>query len=229
MAYNDAGIMAIEASGLVVNGTTITGLAWPLTKMPTFQTRIQRAVSGRELRALDYPFPIWQFQLGCNFLRDQWDTRGGFALGTGFDELRILYSLYLLCYGAYGTFLFSDPTDNQRVGQYVGTGNSNTATFELLASYGSGPAFYDQVRAPQTVSAVYLNGITQNPVTYSVASGLNSTGTLTFSTPPATGAVITADFSFYFRCRFVDDALSFENFLYQLWSLKALKFLSVFA
>ncbi len=28
---------------------TLPGLAWSVTKSPTFQTRIQRAVSGREL------------------------------------------------------------------------------------------------------------------------------------------------------------------------------------
>ncbi|MBV8121122.1 MAG: DUF2460 domain-containing protein [Alphaproteobacteria bacterium] len=226
--YDDAGTLAVTASGLAVNGTPITGLAWPVTKLPTFQTRIQRAVSGRELRTLDYPYPIWQFQLGVNFLRDQNDTRGTGGLGTGFNELRTLYSLYLACYGAYGTFLFSDPTDNQRTGQYLGTGNSSTAAFQLLASYGSGPIFTDQVRAVQTVNSVYLNGITQNPSTYNCPTGLNSTGVVTFLTPPATNAVIAADFTFYFRCRFVDDSLTFENFLHQLWSLKSLKFLSVF-
>ena len=48
----------------------LPGLAWSVTKTPTFQTRIQRAVSGRELRALDYPFPLWQFTLVFAFLRD---------------------------------------------------------------------------------------------------------------------------------------------------------------
>jgi len=41
----------------------LPGLSWGVTKTPTFQTRIQRAVSGRELRALDYPYPLWQFAL----------------------------------------------------------------------------------------------------------------------------------------------------------------------
>ena len=48
----------------------LSGLAWSVTKTPTFQTRIQRAVSGRELRALDYPYPLWQFALVYDFLRD---------------------------------------------------------------------------------------------------------------------------------------------------------------
>jgi len=35
---------------------SLPGLAWSVTKTPIFQTRIQRAVSGRESRALDYPY-----------------------------------------------------------------------------------------------------------------------------------------------------------------------------
>ena len=42
----------------------LPGLAW---SEPTFQTPIQRAVSGRELRALDYPYPLWQFALVYDF------------------------------------------------------------------------------------------------------------------------------------------------------------------
>ena len=55
----------------------LPGLAWSVTKSPTFQTRIQRAVSGRELRALDYPYPLWQFTLVFDFLH---------GLGAAFSE-----------------------------------------------------------------------------------------------------------------------------------------------
>ncbi len=39
--------------------------------------------------------------------------------------------------------------------------------------------------------------------------------------------VITVDFTYYFRCRFVDDSYSFENFMFQLWQLKKLTFITV--
>ena len=77
---------------------SLPGLAWGVTKTPTFQTRIQRAVSGRELRALDYPYPLWQFTLVFDFLRDN--------PTAGYDELRTLMGFFLLCRGAFGTFLF---------------------------------------------------------------------------------------------------------------------------
>ena len=74
------------------------------------------------------------------------------------------------------------------------------------------------------VSAVYLNGIRQATALWSVDP---TTGILTFGAPPPLGAVITVDFSYYFRCRFMSDAYGFENFMFRLWSLKKLDFISV--
>jgi uncharacterized protein (TIGR02217 family) len=197
----------------------LAGLAWSVTKAPTFQTRIQRAVSGRELRALDYPSPLWQFTLVFAFLRDNPEA--------GFDELRTLMGFYLSCQGAFGTFLFQDPSDFQITDEYLGTGDSSTSIFQLQRTMGTalpGGGFAEPIVAPNSVNAIYFNGITQNASTYSVDP---NTGLVTFATPPATGLVITADFSYWFRCRFVDDSYDFENFMYRLWQLKKLTFISV--
>jgi uncharacterized protein (TIGR02217 family) len=197
----------------------LPGLAWSVTKAPTFQTRIQRAVSGRELRALDYPYPLWQFTLVFAFLRD--------SPTAGFDELRTLMGFYLTCQGAYGTFLFQDPSDYQAVAQYIGTGDSSLGVFQLQRTLGTAlpsGGFVEPIVAPNLVTAVYFDGIVQSSSSYSVDP---DTGLLTFGTPPATGLVITADFTYSFRCRFVDDSCDFENFMYRLWQLKKLAFISV--
>lgn len=198
---------------------SLPGLAWSVTKSPTFQTRIQRAVSGRELRALDYPYPLWQFTLVFNFLRDN--------PSAGYDELRTLMGFFLSCQGAYGTFLFRDLSDYQVAGQSLGTGDSSTTAFQLQRAMGTtlaGGGFIEPIVAPNVVSALYFDGITQNPAGYSVDP---DTGIVTFETPPPTGLEITADFSYWFRCRFVDDSYDFENFMYRLWQLKKLTFISV--
>jgi uncharacterized protein (TIGR02217 family) len=198
---------------------SMPGLAWSVIKTPTFQTRIQRAVSGRELRALDYPFPLWQFTLVFDLLRDN--------PATGYDELRTLMGFFMLCQGAYGTFLFEDPSDHQVTGQQIGIGNASTTVFQLQRAMGAtllGGGFLEPIVAPNVVSAVYLDGITQSPGTYSVDA---STGLLTFDTAPGSGLIITVDCSYYFRCRFTDDSYAFENFMFQLWQLKKLTFISV--
>src|ERR1700730_17295866 len=94
---------------------TLPGLAWSVTKTPTFQTRIQRAASGRELRALDYPYPLWQFALVYDFLRDH--------PPAGYYDRRPVVGFYMLCQVAFGTFLFQDPSGCQVSGQQIGTGN----------------------------------------------------------------------------------------------------------
>jgi uncharacterized protein (TIGR02217 family) len=207
MAVNDVGVFP-----------SLPGLSWSVTKSPVAQTRIQRAVSGRELRAMDYPYPLYQFQLVFNFLRQT----------PGYNELSTLLGFMEACYGAYGTFLFDDPSDDTATGQGIGTGDSSTTQFQLQYAKGAGVAFVRPIDAVNVLSAVYFDGITQSPSTYSCASGSNSTGLVTFNTPPPSGVALTADFTYYFRCRFADDSYQFENFMYQLWQLKKLTFISVF-
>ena len=197
----------------------LPGLAWSVTKSPTFQTRIQRAASGRELRALDYPYPLWQFTLVFDFLRDN--------PAAGFDELRTLMGFFMLCQGAFGTFLFQDPSDDRVSGQQIGTGDTLRTVFQLQRTMGEtlpGGGFLEPILAPNVVSAVYFNGIIQDPAGYGVDS---MTGLVTFNTAPGSGLIITADYSYYFRCRFVDDSYAFENFMFRLWQLKKLTFISV--
>ena len=76
----------------------LPGLTWSVTKTPIFQTRIQRAVSGRELRALDYPYPLWQFALVYDFLRDD--------QAAGYDELRTLLGFSCFARERSGHFCF---------------------------------------------------------------------------------------------------------------------------
>lgn len=54
---------------------SLPGQGWSVTKSPRFATRIQRAVSGRELRALDQPYPLWTWTLTYPLLRDRNDAR----------------------------------------------------------------------------------------------------------------------------------------------------------
>jgi uncharacterized protein (TIGR02217 family) len=88
-----------------------------------------------------------------------------------------------------------------------------------------GGGFAEPITAPNSLSAIYFDGVVQSPSGYSLAS---TTGLLTFTTPPPAGQIVTADFTYYFLVRFADDSADFENFLYQLWALKQVKFQSVF-
>lgn len=199
----------------------LAGLGWSVTKAPRFATRTQKAISGRQLRIVDQPNPIWTWTLTYSLLRDKWDTRQSGGLGAGFDELRTLAGFFLRQQGAFAPFLFDDPTDDTIAGQSIGTGDSSTMAFQLVRTMGG---FAEPINAPNTVSAIYFNGVLQSPAGYTVDA---TTGLVTFAAAPPAGQVITSDFTYYFRVHFTNDANEFENFMYQLWSLKQIKFESV--
>ena len=178
-------------------------------------------ISGRELRIADQLNPIWTFTLTYEILRDKHDTRGPSGLGAGFDELRTLAGFFLQQQGAFAPFLFDDPTDDAVFAQAIGTGNSSTTVFQLVRNFGG---FSEPIVAPNLVSAIYFNGVLQSSSGYTVDA---ATGLITFTAPPPSGQAISADFTYYFRVRFADDTAEFENFMYQLWSLKQVKLQSV--
>ena len=200
---------------------SLPGLGWSVVKTPRFSTRIQRAVSGRELRVLDQPYPVWTWTLTYALLRDKWDSRGAAGPGSGYDELRTLAGFFLQQQGALQPFLFDDPSDDSVAGQALGTGDSSTGAFQLVRTM---LGFAEPITAPNAVAAVYLDGVRQDPSGYTVDA---ATGLVTFAAPPSAGQAITADFTYLFRVRFADDTAEFENFMYQLWQLKQVKLQSV--
>lgn len=200
----------------------LPGLGWSVTKAPAFSTRLQTSISGRELRLLDHPDPIWEWKLTYSFLRDKNDTRGGTGRGTGFDELRQLAGFFLARRGSFESFLFNDPTDNLATDETIGVGDGSNVNFQLYRSFGP---YQERMTAPIPASVVLKdNGVTVTSGTYVVSS---LTGVVVFLSPPASGHTITATFSYYFRVRFSEDSAEFENFMYQLWELREIKLKSV--
>ena len=201
---------------------SLPGLGWSVVKSPRFATRIQRAVNGRELRALDQPNPIWSWTLTYPLLRDRSDARAPSGAAIGYDELRTLAGFFLQQQGALQPFLFDDPTDNAVMAQPLGAGDSSRTAFQLLRTMGS---FAEPVTAPNAVSAIYFDGILQPAADYIVDA---ATGLVTFAAPPPAGRIVAADFTYYFRVRFSDDTAEFENFMIQLWQARQIKLQSVF-
>ena len=78
--------------------------------------------------------------------------------------------------------------------------------------------------APNVVGNVKIAGVVQAGGSYSVNA---NTGQLTFTTAPASGAAVSATYSYYFRCRFFEDSMDFEKFMSQLWAAKSVKFISL--
>ncbi len=196
---------------------TLAGLGWSSHKQPTFSTIVASHVSGREVRNALYQNPIWQFELTFDGLTSS--ASGAFAAGLGANSLQSLMGLFLQCRGQYGTFLYTDPTDNAVAGQAIATGDGAMTSFTFARTLGG---FVEPVGWVTNVSNVYLNGVNQ-PSGWS----LSQPNSLVFTTAPGAGLVVSASFAYAFQCRFDDDAEDFEQFMANLWTVKSLKFRSV--
>ncbi|MBU3640019.1 DUF2460 domain-containing protein [Polynucleobacter sp. AP-RePozz3-80-G7] len=185
---------------------TLPGLNWSNKKTPIWSTNIQTSSSGKELRASYFSYPKWQFSLSYEFLRD-----------NGEDELQALIGLFNQCRGSFDTFLYTDPDDNSVVDQAFGVGDGVTTKFGLVRSYAS---CIEPVMATNGTPIIKKDGTPTTAFT-------QTNNLITFASPPANGQLLTWSGAFYYKCRFLQDSMDFEQFLYHLWTAKKVEFVSV--
>ncbi len=194
----------------------LPGLKMDSTKTPIWSSLVLTGTSGREQRAAFWSYPRWKFSLAYDLLRSD-------ALG----ELQTVAGFFNSRQGQYDSFLYADPTDCTATGQAIGLGDGATKVFPLLRSFGG---FIEPVAAVNVLGAVYLNGVAQSipgAVTTSDTLGYGHANALSFAVAPASGVAISADFSFYFRCRFLADQYDFDRFMNTFWEMKQIEFESV--
>lgn len=190
---------------------SLPGLKWSAKRSPEFSTTIKTSVSGREYRAANMAYPRYRYRLAYEFLRD---------FRTGVDELRTLVGFFTARQGAFDSFLFTDPNDSSVTTETFGTGNGTTTAFQLVRSFGG---FSEPVYNLNGSPSIYKAGVLQTLTTHYTIS---SSGVVTFVSAPANGNALTWTGSFYRRCRFLQDAADFEEFLNDLWELKQLEFIT---
>ena len=195
---------------------SLAGLSWSRHKKPGFSTRVASHVSGREVRVALMSYPLYEFEAVYNGLASSATPS---FIGLGAASLQSLMGFFLQLQGQFGTFLYTDPDDTAVTGQAFATGNGTTTAFTIERSLGG---FLEPVGWVTTLSKVYLNGAPQ-------ASGytLTAPNTLTFTSAPGSGVIVSADFAYAFNCRFLDDQMDFEEFMSNLWKLDSMKFRSV--
>lgn len=217
----------------VLSFPVLVGLGWNMKRTPMWGmqspgTSIQESVSGKETRVARWTYPRWGFELsyaGDGFLLQgtlAGATRSDFANLAGFFNARS---------GQYDSFLYTDPDDNAVVGQQIGTGDGTTTIFNMVRAFGGfvEPTLAVNLGASITIK---LNGTptaAYNISTWQMFTGNAGAiqGQIRFNSAPGAGVVITADFSYYWPCRFVDDHIDFEKFMTQLYSAGSVKFCSL--
>ena len=188
---------------------TLPGLQFPIGKTPVLRTQVIQAVSGREVRGSYQQYPLYEFSLSYEFLRDN-------NLGTEADTL---LGFVLTVGGMLQSFLYNDATDNAVTAQTLGTGNGTTTAFQLIRTIGAGGFGYiEPVNNVNAITGIYLNGVLTTAYT------VNSTGLVTFTAAPASGVAITWTGTYYYRVRLLQDQADFSLFMQSLWELKTIKF-----
>ncbi len=187
----------------------LPGQSITLGKAPRWSTKVKRAASGRERRTALWPYPLWQFELSYEVVRHRPSN----------DELAAMWMFFNTIQGQYQPWLFLDPSDYQQANaQLFGIGDGSTATFQIARAFTQAAA--EPVYAPFGMT-VFING------TATTAYAAAANGKITFSSPPAAGALLTWTGCYYFGCRFLADDLTFEQLVSQLWSGKSVKFTSL--
>lgn len=187
------------------------GLGWDSTREPLWDTVVKTSVSGREVRSANQSYPRWQYNCKFEVLRAR----------TAFPEMQALAAFYNARSGAYDSWLFNDVDDNSVTLQQFGVGDGVTTQFQLVRSFGG---YTEPVWDVNSVPLIYKSAVLQaTPTNYTISAG----GLVTFVVAPAAAAPLTWTGTYYWRCRFLKDNLSFTQFMRQLWSLRALEFITV--
>lgn len=128
-------------------------------------------------------------------------------------EAKTLWEFYIARSGAYEAFYIYDLAlllehSFNHVGEYCGAGDGSTTIFDIPGrSTSSRTVYSDGVDVTSNVS--FLTG-----------GGSSNSDRVQFNTAPTAGKIITIDFTGYLRMRvrFLEDKLSREIFIYNLYA-----------
>jgi uncharacterized protein (TIGR02217 family) len=188
------------------------GQSFLMSKRPTWSTAITTARSGRERRRQNWSYPIWQFKLHYEVLRDR----------PAAPDLARLTAFFNMHAGRQRQFLFLDPTDNAVTNQPFATGDGVSRTFQLTRAMAVGAiAFAEPIAAVQGPPTVFVNGAAASGFT------IGAFGAITFAAAPAAGAVLSWSGRFLFACRFDQDDLDTQQMMAALWTQDGLAFRTV--
>ena len=209
-------------------------MAKGLKKTPHYNTVIQKPAAGRGVASTSLmPVPTWDFECDLDNIQGN-EAQVSSILAT-------FLGTFMACNGQAGRFLFTDPQDN--VITYANscmadvtassltpmqlTGNGISTQFQLGRNIGGVVGALDVIQNVVGSITIEVNGSVLAATNYSVGS----TGIITFTTAPASGATLTWSGTFAYLCRFATDTVdavrSFTtNSGTDVWMINTIKFSS---
>ncbi len=195
--------------------TSVPGQTLSINRKPVWKTNVQSALSAKETAVIYQQYPIYEWAFQYELVRDDQAT----------SDLRTLVGFFNSAFGRGGTFLYLDPTFSAVTAEPFGTGDGTKKAFQLTATFknAGGAGAPEIVQNLNGAPAVFDNGSLVSTSLYT----LGPTGIVTLNTALAAGHALTWTGGFYYRVRFTDDSLDFQQFLNKWWQLQTLSFRSV--
>ena len=168
---------------------TMKGMTWNVVRKPVFNTKVQTATSGKELRAAFWSYPQWHYSVHFEFLRQY----------NGNVELETLCGFFLARQGSFDSFLWTDPTDSTVTNQTFALGDGLTTSFTLARTWAG---FTEPVAALNGTPSIYRTDWQGTQLLYSTARTNEILQSNTFSdatwqkgiTGSTTAPVVTPNF-----------------------------------
>lgn len=193
----------------------LPGLEWDTSITPMFNTKIMTSINGRELRASFQATPKYEISLSYAFLRENKDRK----------ELQQLQGFYLERRGAFDSFLYKMPDDNQFDCTFIGDGT--TTAYQLYKMMYNSPLplgnteevvhTIDPNMWNETTSKSMWNSNTANLMWNTSTAQITADGKYILSQPVEAGIQINIKGTYFYRCRFKDDTQQYVNFMHKLW------------
>ena len=188
-------------------------IGYDLKRKPMFNTKIMTSVNGRELRASYQAVPKYEFSLSLPGLQE----RKG--------ELQEIEDFFIARRGAFDSFLFKMPFDDEYDCTFIGDGSSST--FQIYKGLGiKTPVSHVEGKWIGVINPNMWNQATskkmwdadiEKPMWNQATASISKNGILQFSEPLEEGIGLSVKGTYYYRCRFGDDEQSFTLFSYRLW------------
>lgn len=185
-------------------------IGYDFVKKPMFNTKIMTSVNGRELRASYQAVPKYEISLSLPILRESK------------KEIQKIEDFFIDRRGAFDSFLFKMPWDNEYDCTFVGDGQ--TDTFQLYKKSGEGVIPLGNTEIFETEDPLMWDENLDTPMwtdlealMWAMQYSVSKNGLLTLPVPLAEGDALNVKGTFYYRCRFADDGQAFTLFSYRLW------------
>lgn len=133
----------------LVYPANLPGLTFGSTRSPVFNTGLQQALSAKESAIAYQQYPVMEWELQYEFLRDDVTP----------SQLQAIVGLFMAMGGKYDSFLYSDPVFNTVTNMQFGVTNGVATIFQTTATYQNvgGPGGAELIQNFNGTPLYYLN------------------------------------------------------------------------